>query len=79
MSSRSHGDAATDHGLQVHLGVPVRVVEDDHVGRGQVDTQASCPGAQHEDELAAVGLVVRVDGDLETNRDSIKPKLIASW
>ena len=69
MSSSGNGDAATDHGLQIHLGVPVRVVEDDNVGGGQVNTQASGPGAQHENELSAVGLVVRVDRDLETNRD----------
>lgn len=55
----------TDHGLQVDLRVPVWVVEDDHVSCGQVNTQPSGPGAQHEDELRAVLLIVRVDGDLE--------------
>lgn len=29
------------HGLQVHLGVPVRVVDDDGVGRGEVYSQAA--------------------------------------
>lgn len=65
MSTAVEREAATDHGLKVHLGVPVRVVKDDHVGGGEVDAQASRPRAQHEDELWAVGLVVRVDGDLE--------------
>lgn len=55
---------ASHHRLQVHLGVPVRVVEDDDVGCGQVDAQAAGPGAQHENELAAVWLVVSVDRDL---------------
>lgn len=53
------------------MGVPVRVVENDYVGCSQVDAQTAGPGAQHEDELCAVWLVVRVDGDLmalERNR-----------
>ena len=59
---------ATDHGLQVNLRIPVRVIEDDHVSGCQVDTQTPRPGAQHEEELAAVGLVERVDGDLARER-----------
>ena len=51
----------TDHGLQVDLGVPVRVVDDDHICCGQVNAQASSPGAQHEYELGAVGLVEGID------------------
>lgn len=54
----------TNHGLKVYLRIPVRVVQDHHICGGQVDAQASSSGAQHEDELAAVGLVERVDRDL---------------
>lgn len=36
---------------------PVRVVEDDSVGGLQVDTQASCTGTQHENELVTIGPV----------------------
>lgn len=53
------------------MGVPVRVVENDYIGCSQVDAQTAGPRAQHEDELCAVRLVVRVDGDLmalERNR-----------
>ena len=47
------------HGLQVHLWIPVGVVEDDDVGRVQVDAEASRAGGQHEDEfLAALGVVL---------------------
>ena len=35
-------------GLGVHGRVPVRVVEDDGIGSGQVDTQASTPGGEDE-------------------------------
>ena len=42
------------HGLQVHLRVPVRVVDDDDVGGVQVDAEAAGSGRKHEDELLAV-------------------------
>mmetsp|Transcript_47611 Transcript_47611/g.79829 ORF Transcript_47611/g.79829 Transcript_47611/m.79829 type:complete len:768 (+) Transcript_47611:2909-5212(+) len=42
-------------GLQVHLGVPVAVVQDHGVGGRQVDAQAPGAGGQHEEEHGAVG------------------------
>ncbi len=54
----------SDHSLQIHLRIPVRVVDDDDVSCGQIDTETSCSGAQHEQKLQAVGLVEGVDGDL---------------
>ncbi len=56
--------AHSDHSLQIHLRIPVRVVDDDDVSCGQIDTETACSGAQHEQKLAAVGLVEGVDGDL---------------
>lgn len=54
----------TDHGLQVHLRIPVRVINNDHVGCSQVNPQPTSPSAQHEEKLAAVGLIKGIDGDL---------------
>jgi len=51
----------TDHGLQVNLWVPVRVKENDNVGRGQVDAKTTSTCTQHEDKLAAARRVVLVD------------------
>lgn len=39
---RVTGGSGTD--LDVIVRVPVRVVDDDSVGCGQVDAQAACPG-----------------------------------
>ena len=50
------------HGLQIGLRVPVTVVQDDNVCRGEVDTQPTGTRGEQEDELLAVGLVVLVDG-----------------
>ncbi len=61
-----------NHGLKVDLRVPVWVVQDDHIRCSQVDTQSSSSGTQHEDELGAVGLVVCVDRDLKTHKDTYK-------
>mmetsp|Transcript_22804 Transcript_22804/g.58024 ORF Transcript_22804/g.58024 Transcript_22804/m.58024 type:complete len:574 (+) Transcript_22804:400-2121(+) len=52
------------HGLQIHLRVPVAVVQNDDVGGGQVDTQAAGARGQQEHKLLAAGRVVRVDGVL---------------
>jgi len=49
------------HGLQVHLGVPVGVVDDDDVGGVQVDTETSGSRRQHEEELLAILGVVLFD------------------
>mmetsp|Transcript_8503 Transcript_8503/g.28955 ORF Transcript_8503/g.28955 Transcript_8503/m.28955 type:complete len:795 (+) Transcript_8503:410-2794(+) len=53
--------------LKVHLGVPVRVVEDHRVRRGQVDAEPPGAGGEEEDELGGArrveglhGLVTRV-------------------
>ena len=47
------------HGLLVHGGVPVAVVEDDGVGGGEVDPEPPGPGAQQEDEDVLPVLEVR--------------------
>ena len=50
------------HGLQIHLRVPVRVVDNDDVGGVQVDAETTGSGGEHEEELLAVlGVVL---GDL---------------
>ena len=49
------------HGLQVRLGVPVRVVEHDRVRGLQVDAEAARARRQQEDELVAVRRVVGLD------------------
>ncbi len=54
---------STVHCLQVGLGVPVTVVQNNHIGTRQVDTESTSAGRQQEDELLAVRLVVLVDGD----------------
>ena len=38
------------HGLLVHCRVPVTVVENDSVGRCQIDAETSCPGAEKKDK-----------------------------
>lgn len=68
------------HGLQVHLRVPVRVEEDDDVGRGQVDAEAAGARRQHEDELgAALGVEL---GNLPVavlvRRRSVQPAVLQS-
>jgi len=39
------------HGLEVHLGVPVGVIEDDVVRGHEVDAEATRTGREHEDEV----------------------------
>ena len=48
--------------LEVVLGVPVAVEEDDDVGRHEVDAQTASTRGQEEDELARALLVVLIDG-----------------
>lgn len=43
------------HYLDIIVGVPVGVVDDDGVSRGQVDTQTSRPRRQQEAELLRTG------------------------
>ena len=42
--------------------VPIAVVENDNISRGQVNTQSSCTRCEQEQELVAVGLVVFING-----------------
>ena len=48
--------------LQVVLRIPVRVVDDDGVGGGQVDAEAARARTQQEGEAVRVGLGVAIDG-----------------
>ena len=41
-------------GLDVIVGIPVRIINDDRVCRGQVDTQATCPSGEQKHELLGV-------------------------
>ena len=55
------------HCLQIHLGIPVGVIEDDDVGGVQIDAETSGTGRQHEDELLRVFRIVslsRIQKDL---------------
>lgn len=49
------------HGLQVHLRVPVGVVDDDDVGRREVDAEPAGACRQHEHELFTALRVVLLD------------------
>ena len=49
------------HSLEIHLRIPIRVIDDDNIGRVQVDSQTSGPRAQHEDKLGGVLRVVFLD------------------
>lgn len=60
----------TDHGLQVHLRIPVRVINNDHVSCSQVNPQPTSPSAQHKEKLGAVGLIKNIDGDLRRLREN---------
>ena len=52
------------HSLQVDLRIPVAVIENDNVCRGQVDSQTSSSGTEQKDELLAVWMVVGIDAFL---------------
>lgn len=47
--------------LQVHLRVPVTVIQDDNVCSIQVDAQATSTGGQQENELLTALLIVGVN------------------
>jgi hypothetical protein len=51
-------------GLHIVLGVPVRVIDDDNIGRGEVDADSSCLGGEEEDISLLGWVVVSVDGSL---------------
>ena len=50
------------HGLDVDLGVPIRVVQDASVGRLEIDAQAARPGGEQEHEGLAAGSAGTVRG-----------------
>ena len=54
------------------MRVPIRIIKDDDISCGQVNTQPTSPGAQHEDKLGAVGVVVGIDGDLSVQKGGFK-------
>lgn len=72
---------AAVHRLEVHVRVPVRVIQDDRVRRGQVDAQASGPGREKEDlcQVAyARGFAKRSkDGEGDTEDTPLFPLLRA--
>lgn len=43
------------HGLQVHLRIEITIVDDNCISTRQVDAEASCSGAQEEDEVLIGG------------------------
>jgi hypothetical protein len=47
----------TNHGLQIHLGIPIRVEDNHNVSSGQVDAETSCSGRKHEKEFFAAGFI----------------------
>lgn len=51
-------------GLQVGLGVPIGVVEDNCVGSLEVDSESTRASGEQEAELGGIGSIVRVDGGL---------------
>ena len=53
--------SATAADLQIHLRVPVTVIQDDNVCRVQVDAQASGTRGQQEDKLLTALCIVGVD------------------
>ena len=50
------GSEAASGYLHVLVGVPVTVIDDDSVSRGEVDAQAASPGGQQEDEDVGVSV-----------------------
>ena len=40
----------TVHGLEVNLGIPIRVIEDDMVGLHQIKTQATGSSTEEEEK-----------------------------
>lgn len=46
------------HGLKIHLGIPIRIEKHDYIGGGQVNTETTGSGGQHENKFAAARLVI---------------------
>ena len=63
--------------LQIILWVPVGIVDDDGVGRRQINAQTTGSRAQKEDEPIGIGLTESVDGFLsQTASDSSVDPLV---
>ena len=56
-------------GLDVILGVPIRVKDDDSVGRGKVDAHPARARGEEHDEERGVGFLVLVDFLEEQGRE----------
>ena len=53
--------------LDIVLGIPITVEDDNSVSRGQVYPNPACSSCQQEHERVAVLVVVAIDGRLPTN------------
>jgi hypothetical protein len=42
------------HGLEIHLRVPITIIQDNSVGSHQVETQTTCSSRDEEDELVSI-------------------------
>lgn len=63
--------------LQVILGIPVGIVDDDGVGSRQIYAQTTCSRAQQEYEPVRIGFAESVDGLLpQTASDSAVDPLV---
>ena len=49
--------------LEIGVRIPITVVQDDNIGRGQVDTETSSTRREQENKLLAAGSVILVDSD----------------
>lgn len=49
------------HSLQIHLRIPIGVVYDDNISRGEIDAETARASRQHEDELLTVIRVILLD------------------
>lgn len=56
-------------GLQIDLGVPVGIVQNDNICTGQVDAKTPCSGGQHKDKLFAARFVVLINEFLGKGRE----------
>ena len=50
------------HGLQIGLGIPITVKQDDDVGCDEVDTETTGSGREQENKLFTLWRIVVVDG-----------------
>ena len=57
-----YAKAAASAHLDVIMGVPIRIENDDSVSSGQVDAQSTSPGGQEEAELLGSRSIKAIDG-----------------